>query len=62
MDYEKALAWWNKQGTNNKLSVEKTARVDFGKVKFADVYWRLGEECGRDRIFPKGKGFEVVEL
>jgi hypothetical protein len=62
IDFDKAFEWWLKQGTNRKLDVVKTAKVDFGESTFADIFWELGEECGRDRIFPKGKGFKVVEL
>jgi len=61
-DFNKALEWWLSQGTNNRLDIVKTARTEFGDTGFADIYWTLGEESGIDRIYPKGKGFEVVML
>lgn len=60
--FDKAYEWWLKQGDNKEYDVVKTGIVSAGKWGFVEIWWKHNGIAGRDRIYKRGKGFELIEI
>lgn len=62
MNFNKAFEWWLKQGDNKSYEVIKTGMVDAGRWGFCEVWWMHKGLAGRDRIYRRGNGYELIEI
>lgn len=60
--FEKAFAWWLKQGDNKEYDVVKTGFCEYGRRGFIDVWWEHNGLAGRDRVYKRGNGYELIEI
>ena len=62
MKFDDAFEWWLQQSDNKDFEVIRKANVDFGEVCFVEVFWKYKDKGGRDRIYPCGGSYEMVEV
>lgn len=62
MNFNKAFEWWLKQGNNKDYEVIKTGHVSAGKWGFIEIWWQHRGLAGRDRVYRRSKGYELVEI
>ena len=61
-EFEKALQWWRRQGDNSEYEIVKTGMASAGRWGFIEVFWQHKGLAGRDRVYRRGNGYELVEV